>query len=473
MRNPLIFAYGALVVVESVWWFTTLAILGSLMGLGGSPIPWISLLILFGLGMGSAWVFGVSKDDATLKAMYQATLALVAVYLTVATGTVGDSWSFEIAWPVNMFGGAYGGEGAADLTLGLIAAGMIWYRSQNLVAGGGVAGRLSRAFKLGTAFIAIGLLVEMGVGFDIGISPLLFPFFGASLIGLAASRLPQSDDTGEAPWPMVIGISVASILGMGIVGGLLTGRYGNIGVRGLVNLWGAFVDAILWVLRYPIEAVMRVMWAVILWLKGRFASENVEEEVPQGPPQLSEAMEEVADRANSATDFAVDALRWPLSILMLVVLFFVLVFAYRRITGRNNELDDANRESIRGDADAKADMMKLLSSLMPDWMKGGKKRSLWKWPEGESGVAEAFLLYFDTLTHAIKRGMIFDPHSTPNERIPALAVFLPGAPVDAVTTRFNAACYGAVPADIDELDRLRIEIDAAAKLPRPGCDSDG
>ena len=100
-------------------------------------------------------------------------------------------------------------------------------------------------------------------------------------------------------------------------------------------------------------------------------------------------------------------------------------------------------------------------------MKRGKQRSLWKWPEGEKGIAEAFLLYFDTLAHAIKRGMIFDPNATPNERVSALTVFLPGAPIETVTSRFNAACYGAQPADIDELERLRIEIDAAAKKPKP------
>ncbi|MEE8045570.1 MAG: hypothetical protein V3T49_01890, partial [Dehalococcoidia bacterium] len=270
MRKPAIFAYGALVIVESVWWFATLAIVGSLLGLGGSPIPWPSLLILFGLGMSSAWIFGGSRGDATTMAIYQAVIALMAVYLTVATGTVGDSWSFKIAWPIDMFGGSYGGEGAADLTIGLIAAGMIWYRSQSLLSLGDVAGQLSKAFKLGTAFIAVGLLVEMSVDFDLGLAPLLFPFFGASLIGLAASRLPQSEDTGDAPWPVVIGISVAAILGVGIVGGLLTGRYGDLGVRGLINLWGAFVDALLWVLRYPIELVMRVIWAIILWLKDRF-----------------------------------------------------------------------------------------------------------------------------------------------------------------------------------------------------------
>jgi hypothetical protein len=241
-------------------------------------------------------------------------------------------------------------------------------------------------------------------------------------------------------------------------------------VKGLVNLWGAFVDALLWVLRYPIEWVMTAIWAFIQWLRNRFNSEDAEREpLPPGPTSEN-LVSEVAEKAASSADVAVEAFRWPLSILLLVVTFFVLVFAYRRFVARRQSDDDPDRESIRGDADARADMMKLLGSLVPGWMKGGKQRSLWKWPEGETGVAEAFLLYFDTLSHAIKRGMIFDPNVTPNERVAALAVFLPGAPVGVVTTRFNAACYGAKPADIDELARLRREIEIAADKPKPSDD---
>lgn len=466
MRNPKTIAYGALVIVESILWFSVLSIIGTSLGLGGSPLPWVALLFLFATGMGSAWIFGGSKGDAVTVALYQGLVALFAVYFTVAAGTVGDTWTLKIAWPVDMFGGTYGGEGAFDLIFGLIAAGALWYRSQNIVAGGDIARLLSRAFKIGTAAIAVALVVQLQVGIDTGISALLLPFFGASLIGMAVSRLPQTEDAGNASWPVVIAVSVFAILGVGIVGGLLTGRYGNLGVRGLVNLWGAFVDALLWVLRYPIEFAMTLLWNLILWLKSMFDSEEVEEGAPAG--QVGDSIvDEVNTRADEAADFAVDAIRWPLSILLLVVLFFVLVFAYRRYSTRDNGDDDDDRESIRGDADAKADMMRLLSGLMPNWLKRGKQRSLWKWPEGERGVAEAFLLYFDTLAHAIKRGMIFDPNVTPNERVPALAMFLPGAPIETVTSRFNAACYGAQPADIDELGRLRIEIDAAAKKPKP------
>jgi len=417
--------------------------------------------------MGSAWIFGGSKGDATTVALYQGVVALFAVYFTVAAGTVGDSWSLKIAWPVDMFGGTYGGEGAFDLIFGLIAAGALWYRSQNIVSTGDVSRLLNRAFKIGTGTIAVAMVIQLQMDIDTGISSLLLPFFGASLIGLAVSRLPQTEEAGNASWPMVIAISVFAILGIGIVGGLLTGRYGNSGVSGLVNLYGILIDALMWVLRYPIEIVMGLLWRLILWLQSRFETEEVEqEEAPVG--EIGEQFaDRVAERADDATDFAVDAIRWPLSILLLIVVFFVLVFAYRRFSARDKGDDDDNRESIRGDADAKADMMRLLTGLVPKWMKGGKKRSLWKWPEGEKSIAEAFLLYFDTLAHAMKRGMIFDPTATPNERISSLTVFLPGAPIETVTSRFNAACYGAQPADIDELGRLRIEIETATKRPKP------
>jgi hypothetical protein len=467
VRNRTTLSYIALIVSESIFWFAGLAVIGSILGLGGSPIPWLALLILFSSGAATAWVFGGSRGDAATAALFQGGVALIVVYFTVASVTVGDSWSFKIAWPVDMFGATYDSEGVADLIFGLIAALVVWYRSQKLIASADVVDQLKRDFKIGTAVMAVALTTELAVGFQIGITPLLIPFFGASLIGMAASRLPQTNDAGNASWPAVIGISVFTILFVGAVGGLLTGRYGNVGVRGLVGLWGAFVDALLWVLRWPIEIAMRLLFAIIEWLKDRFGGEETPpEEIGAAAPERP-VFETAAEQAESATEFALGALRWPLSILLVLIVFFILVFAYRRFSSRSGRVEVSDRESIRGNADARADMMKLLSNLVPGWLRGGKPRSLWKWPKGEKGVAEVFLLYFDTLAHAIKRGMVFDPNVTPTERIPALAVFLPDAPVDAVTSRFNAACYGGQPTDAGELDRLRQAVETAAQRPKP------
>jgi len=77
MRNPLLISYSALVVVESVWWFATLAVIGGVLGLGGSPIPWVALLALSAIGIVSSWVLGGSKGDATTIALLQGVVALL------------------------------------------------------------------------------------------------------------------------------------------------------------------------------------------------------------------------------------------------------------------------------------------------------------------------------------------------------------------------------------------------------------
>ena len=63
MRNPIGVAYAALIVIESIWWFSVLAAIGAYLGFGGSPILWVNLLVLIGAGVISAWVFGGARGD--------------------------------------------------------------------------------------------------------------------------------------------------------------------------------------------------------------------------------------------------------------------------------------------------------------------------------------------------------------------------------------------------------------------------
>jgi len=59
VRTSEFYAYGALTLVESIWWFSTLATIGTLLGLGGSPIPWFTLFLLFAFGIGPAVALGL------------------------------------------------------------------------------------------------------------------------------------------------------------------------------------------------------------------------------------------------------------------------------------------------------------------------------------------------------------------------------------------------------------------------------
>ena len=61
----------------------------------------------------------------------------------------------------------------------------------------------------------------------------------------------------------------------------------------------------------------------------------------------------------------------------------------------------------------------------------------------------------------MRRGHEFDPAKTPLERAPQLLASVPGAPVDRITSRFNAACYGREATQAEQLARLRRELETA------------
>jgi len=458
-------AYGSLIVVESVIWFSVLTIIGGIGGLGGSPIFWPVLAIVFALGTYSGWVFGGSRADAVTVAAFQAVLAIVVVYMTVSLSAINADFRMYMVWPVDMFGGTFDAAQVVEIVIALATVVLVWFRTQTIISDGDVRWRLRKSFKIGILFLAAALVTDLNVAAHTGITSVLVPFFIASLVGLASARLNETEDSGNASWPILIAGSVLLIMVIGVIAGLLTGRYGNVGVRGILNVWGALVDAVLWVLRYPIEWVMTALWAFLTWLKER--SEPVEETGESVAPAAGNEFldEEAQEQVEIFSDFAVDALRWPLSILLLVVLFIVLVYAYKRFSSRIGDIENTDRESINVE-DNSGNLMNLLGGLLPGWMRGND-RAQWRHPTGEQGITEAFLLYFDTLTHAIKRGMRFNPNATPNERTEALAVFLPGAPVGVVTSIFNDACYGSMATDIEEINRLREQVERAASTPKP------
>ena len=102
-------------------------------------------------------------------------------------------------------------------------------------------------------------------------------------------------------------------------------------------------------------------------------------------------------------------------------------------------------------------MAKLLGRLLPDWMKRtSADEYLRSFPANEPGISEVFQLYFRYLKVATSRGMLIAPGQTPNELRVQLAAALPGTPVDLMTERFNAACYGREPSSPDVVRKLQM-----------------
>jgi hypothetical protein len=99
-------------------------------------------------------------------------------------------------------------------------------------------------------------------------------------------------------------------------------------------------------------------------------------------------------------------------------------------------------------------------------------RSRWPWrrrappPRAgaslEPGIREVVALYHRMLELARERGVALDPAHTPYERARRLRRELPGAPVDALTARFVAACYAGEKSPPQLVSSLREALEAAA-----------
>lgn len=467
-RNQVI--YISLAVAESVWLYALLVVIGLTFGLESAPLPWLAVLGIVGGAMFTAWLLGGVRGDLAGLAITYGVAGVIAVYLTVGATIREEGAVYNGAWIASFFGRDLSGRDAAAIIISFLASVWFWKRGAGMVADNREPAEfLRRDFKFGLLIVALAVILENVFDEDAGVGILAFPFFAATLAGMGFSRLPASSSDSPG-WVRLILVSVAGVIGLGVLAGFLSGSYGRGGLNLVVVAWGWFVDALLWVLQWPIAGLVWLITHVLEWLRNLFDAEPVDEiESPAPAVEPSTAEQAAEGMGNATVESILNILQWPLTIVLIIALFFVLALAYRRLVTRPEEDPDTDRESIRDGADAMGDMARLLKGLMPGWMFGRRGAArMWRWPD-EPGVGEVFRLYFEAVVLGSKRGMRFDPNVTPSERVPALSAALPGAPVEALTERFNAACYGHVPTRADVLDRLASDLRAsAAATPETG-----
>ena len=458
-RDKIIF--GTLAVADSIWIYALLAVIGLVIGLEGSPLPWLSLFAFYAAGMFTGWVvMGLRGGTGTLAIM-EGVVGFAAVYLLVAGGNFHTERGFDLWWAVKLAGADLEARAAVGAVVSLITGVIVWRRALGIVADDFAGERLKGTFKLGIALTASAVIAEQIVSRDTGIQVLLVPFFASCLAGMAVARLPDRGVGGkDVSWARIIGAAVLVVIGLGLALGLLGGIYGVGGVRLLFRGWGLLVDGLLWVLRIPLELFVNALAAIFNWLKSVFGTEEEpqRQELGGGPPEgIPEAAQSAGDSQLFETIFNI--IQYPLLVILIIGIFLVLALAYRRLTSRRRKLVDEDRESIQDDPDAAGDLLRLLSGMLPSWFtKRREETKSWRYPKNEVGIAEAFVLYFDYLAAAMARGMAFIPNLTPSERVSSMEAALPGARVGLVTEIFNAACYGHVAAGRSTIESLRSEL---------------
>ncbi len=456
--------FTAIAVAESILIFSILAIIGAGLSLEYTPLHWATLVVLYLLGMVSAWVVGGLRGGVGTIALIYGTAGLVAIYLAVATMRFDSGFEFDLAWVYHLFNRDLTGEAVAALVMSLITTVIVWRRASGIIRDDRDApDHLKRIFKRGLVIMAIGLIVDEFVSAELGLAELLIPYFLATLGGMAVARLPD-DSPVAGRWTRIILVALGAFLGTGLIAGLLGGRYGYLGLNALWVAWGWVVDAILWLLYWPLTVVGWVIAKIIELLQSLFGGEPAEQEQEQGQGDRPEFPERETQEGagNEWVEAVLEALQWPLTFLLLFVVLMVAALAYRRIVRRLTRDDGVERETIKDEVE-EVTYLDLLKGLLPDWMtRRGTPRHLWKYPD-EPGIKEVFMLYFETIEMALERGMEFNSRDTPSERQPMMSGVLDGAPIGDITSRFNAACYGNVPTEASQVESLRSRLASAVE----------
>ena len=456
--------YVAIAVAESVAVYAVLGVLGLMLGLGGSPMLWHFVAMGFVAGLLTAWLTGgLNGSPATLALLFGG-IGIVVIYFVVSTATLSPAGTYEFNWLFRLVGRDLVADEAVSIVIATVASIAIWRRTSTLVRDANDApDHLRRGFKRGLVLLAVALVADEIAPEPIGIATLLIPFFVATLTGMSVSRLAE-DSPLTGAWARVILAALAAFVGIGLAAGLAGSRYGATGLSALYTLYGWLVDGVIWVLRWPLMIVGWVIAQLLQFIQSLFGEpvpERQEQQQEGAPPELPqpEATEAVG---NQWVEAVLDALQWPLTILIPILALILLALAYRRIARNRARKGTFERESIRDEVE-EVSYFDLLSGLLPSWLtRRGSGRYRWRYPD-TPGIASVFMLYFETLQHAAERGFRFNAQQTPSERAGELAAALPDAPVSDITERFNAACYGNLPTPDDRVAVLREQLQAALR----------
>lgn len=444
-------------VSESARIFMFAAIATLLIGLDTAPLAWVAVAAIMGVSMIANWVIGGARGDLVTLALVQALVGFPVIYLAAAARAIGGGSGLDLDWPLALTAGDIDSDGVVGVIMAITIAFIVWLRGTALLNSDEPESSQRTIFYTGAAALGILLLMEQISGNDVDAKFLILPFFAAALAGMAINHLSTVGDvkSGSAFWGRFMTMMVAGILLSAITITVLAVVFND-----AVHALGRGIGVLLsWIL-IAIAAPFAVLALGLVWLLRKWRGEgNTGIQFPEGPGidfNTDTGLAVVDDGESGVFDLVVDLLRIPLAIIIVLAILFVLYITFRRFMTKRRIRLGNDRESVRGDADAGKDLAGLLGKLLPDWMRRHSDSEIERrYPADEPGISEVFQLYFSYLKVATRRGMEPESGHTPNELRGAMSRALPGMPVDLVTERFNAACYGHEPSSSEIVGRLR------------------
>lgn len=401
-----------LAAVDAVAIFLLLALLGFIAGLGRAPLGWAlcEAVIL------AAVLAGAARDlvPRAPRAHRASMLLAGAIAVSLGAASVGRG-APVMAW-----------------ALAALACVLLWLLGMRRALGPATPALIAASFRRGVVVFALVLALEAVGGLDLGTRAVLVPFFAVALIGMALARAPRLG-TRQRAWTAAVAMSGAAVL--------VAAAFGLAAVAVMAVRGGA--------------GLLRDAWLSVATAADASVRATLEELL--------------GERESSAVSLHTSAAEPsdPVVIAVLLIGAVLLLWGGARLLRAPRELlprivlelAQEQREAL--DPDDSRGLSRLFEYLLPSWLR--RRRAAAPELSAPPGIREVVLLYYRMLDLARGRGVALDPAQTPCERRASLRDALPDAPVDALTGRFVAACYGAESSPPETLAALARALDAAGR----------
>ena len=460
---------AAHVVAESAWVFALAGIVGTLAGFNSSPLSWYGVVGILGLSVLLSRITPREGEKAEVRYALMAVLGLMVVYVSVALnvdpGEIRPAWAID--WLINDAPGGYTSRGMFGAILGVL----LWWRGTRVSSNEFPADDLSFTFRVGMLVLVVALIYDLNTDESLSTFPMVFLFFGSSLIGLSAGHLLEESQrsAGERTWPKAIGATVAGITTFGLLVALVNRGVLSFLSKPATAALEALARGVLWGIIAPIAFVFDVVVGWLISLLGIFRGEREQPQEEEINPEIQGFLETLQEEQAAASEgFAtvLQIIEWALVAIVVVIVLLILGRAFRRVLRGRDRGTDGQRDSMVQEANPVGDVAKLALRLVPDVLKRPQRKG-YRVPDGPPGIVEAFRLYYDLLDTAEEQGITRRKYDTPTEFQGRLERTFPADVVRPSTESFNLAIYADVPADRSMIRRLRQGLrDATAMIRR-------
>ena len=460
---------AAHVVAESAWVFALAGIVGTLAGFDSSPQSWYGVVGILGLSVLLSRITPRKGRKAEVMYALMAVLGLMVVYASVALhvepGQIRPLWAID--WLINDAPGGYTSRGVFGAILGVL----LWWRGTRVASNEFPTDDLSFTFRVGMLVLVAALIYDLNTDESLSTFPMVFLFFGSSLIGLSAGHLLEESrhSAGERTWPKAIGATVAGITTFGLLVALVNRGVLSFLSKPATAALEALARGVLWGIIAPIAFVFDVVVDWLISLLGIFRGEREQPQEEEINPEIQGFLETLQEEQAAASEgFAtvLQIIEWALVAIVVVIVLLILGRAFRRVLRGRDRGTEGRRDSMAQDANPVGDVAKLALRLVPDVLKRPQRKG-YRVPDGPPGIVEAFRLYYDLLDTAEEQGITRRKYDTPTEFQGRLEGTFPSDVVRPSTETFNLAIYADVPADRSSIGRLRQSLkDATAMIRR-------